>query len=190
MEIDGIDGYLSFEIKSFDEVGNESDITTQNLLVDYTPPLQPNLDEIDVVYDPSIGKTQVRYQVTIDNSAIASRYNLNNTGWQELRKSFDLEVSMEEGLNSLEIYSYDSVGNQSLIRKIEKFIDNLSLSKPVFVSPIGGSPKNLIPELWNLCQKNEMLNDLNSINISYAIVSDNTPVNFENYNTEVDNQVQ
>ena len=125
LEIDGIDGYLSFEIKSFDEVGNESDITTQNLLVDYTPPLQPNLDEIDVVYDPSIGKTQVRYQVTIDNSAIASRYNLNNTGWQELRKSFDLEVSMEEGLNSLEIYSYDSVGNQSLIRKIEKFIDNL-----------------------------------------------------------------
>ena len=79
--------------------------------------------------------------MTIDNSAIASRYNLNNTGWQELRKSFDLEVSMEEGLNSLEIYSYDSVGNQSLIRKIEKFIDNLAPSKPVFVSPIGGSPK-------------------------------------------------
>lgn len=179
LEIQGLDGYLSFEIKSFDKVGNESDISTQNLLVDYTPPSQPNLDEIDLIHNPSIGKTKVRYQVDIDESAIASRYNLNNTGWEELDKDEDLEVLMNEGLNLLEIYSYDSVGNQSLIRKIEKLIDNLAPSKPVFASPIGGSPKNLIPHLWSLCQQNEMLNDLTSIDISYVIVSENTPVNFE-----------
>ena len=182
LELEGKDGFMQFEIKSFDDFGNTSDIGSQTILIDYTPPTIPVLREIDVIPNLSTGKTKVRYQVDFDSSSVGASFRYNDNSWEDfdVKSNDDLEVQFDEGKNTLEIYSFDSVGNQSEIRKIEKFVDNIAPPKPVIVSPLGEVPNELNKDLWKLCQLNSTIDDLQTLNISYSFVSENTPVNFEN----------
>ena len=182
LELEGKDGFMQFEIKSFDDFGNTSDIGSQTILIDYTPPTIPVLREIDVIPNLSTGKTKVRYQVDFDSSSAGASFRYNDNSWEDfdVKSNDDLEVQFDEGKNTLEIYSFDSVGNQSEIRKIEKFVDNIAPPKPVIVSPLGEAPNELNKDLWKLCQLNSTIDDLQTLNISYSFVSENTPVNFEN----------
>ena len=113
---------------------------------------------------------------------LRASFRYNDNSWEDfdVKSNDDLEVQFDEGKNTLEIYSFDSVGNQSEIRKIEKFVDNIAPPKPVIVSFTGESPNELNKDLWKLCQLNSTIDDLQTLNISYSFVSEITPVNFEN----------
>lgn len=178
----GVDGFYRFELYSYDEFNNNSDVSSQTILVDYSPPQSPELDEIDLIANSSSGQIKIRYSVNIDSDSTGARYRHNNSGWTEydVNSNPDLEVMLNEGDNIIEIYSYDSVGNESDIRKQHKFIDSIAPSKPEFISPLGGSPDGLFSDLWELCQTNSILEDRAVINISYGYMNEGTLVNFEN----------
>tara|TARA_B100001093_G_scaffold317410_1_gene302808 strand:+ start:19616 stop:24925 length:5310 start_codon:yes stop_codon:yes gene_type:complete len=180
--LNGIDGFYRFEIYSYDEFSNNSDISSKTILVDYTAPKSPELTEIDVVANTSTDQIKVRYIVELDSSAVGTRYRHNNTKWIDYdnESDSDLEIILDEGKNVIEMYSYDSVGNESDIRTIQKFIDSVAPSKPMVTSPIGGSPAGLMSNLWELVQKNSILENLETINIPFGYMNEGTSVNFEN----------
>jgi len=184
ISMDGVDGYFRFEIYSYDSFGNNSDIASQTILVDYTPPKMPELTEVSLVPDDNTGKLKITYDVILDETSTSALYKLNNGGWIQYDVKSDANISLllNEGTNTIEIYSVDVVGNKSDTRQIQKFIDTIAPTTPKFISPLGGSPVGLRSDLWKLCQLNSTLDEVTTINITYSYINAGTSVNFEELN--------
>ena len=184
ISLNGVDGYFRFEIYSYDSFGNNSDVASQTILVDYTPPKIPELKEVSLVPDDNTGKLKITYDVILDETSTSASYRLNNGGWVQYDVKSDANISLllNEGTNTIEIYSVDVVGNKSDTHQIQKFIDTIAPTTPKFISPLGGSPAGLRSDLWKLCQLNSTLDEVTTINITYSYMNAGTPVNFEELN--------
>ena len=172
--IDAVEGYNRFEVRSVDEAENESDITSEVVLIDSEPPLMPVLLEpVTRILNNKSVVVKFSWEVSTDTFSVV--YRLNQGQWKEQSASSDssIELPAIQDINTFEIYAKDSRGNKSNTNSIQVRVDSIPPPKPVITGPHGECPNELWKDIWIACQ-NSKLNIGTDLRITYSFMPNNT----------------
>lgn len=173
-ETDAAEGYNRFEVRSVDEAGNESDITSSVVLIDSEPPVMPTLFEpVTRILNNKSVVVKFSWEVSTDTFSVV--YRLNQGQWKEQSISSDpsIELPAIQDINTFEIYAKDSRGNKSNTNSIQVRVDSIPPSKPVITGPHGECPNELWKDIWIACQ-NSKLDIGTDLRITYSFMPKNT----------------
>lgn len=173
-ETDAVEGYNRFEVRSVDEAGNESDIASEVVLIDFEPPVMPTLLEpVTRILSNKSVVVKFSWEVSMDTFSVV--YRLNQGQWKEQSISSDpsIELPAIQDINTFEIYAKDSRGNKSNTNSIQVRVDSIPPSKPVITGPHGECPNELWKDIWIACQ-NSKLGIGTDLRITYSFMPNNT----------------
>lgn len=117
-QLTGEDGNKVVYVRFRDEAGNISDVFSDSIILDRTPPMK---GEVKIVTDGNqefTSKTDVKLQLKADEAVemlISNNFSMADAKWQPFQPTLDWNLASSNGLKTVYVKFRDKIGNESSV---------------------------------------------------------------------------